>query len=120
VVCIWILDISACIICKHIGDKKIMADKGLPPIADDYIDPAPTSDELLVLVASWRKLAPPKYKDLIDAEDFDTLFITERKPQGRYVWVARTMRYLDVKEKRYLTTREVRNAFDVWVKAYTA
>ena len=117
-VCIWILDISACIICKHIGDKKIMADKGLPPIADDYIDPAPTSDETALLVARWNQYAPVRYKGLLEAENLETLIATKQMPKRRFVWSDRLMQYYDVKRGKILTAAERKDAFESFIKEW--
>lgn len=91
---------------------------GKPLSGTIEIDPPPTEDEKTLLVSQWNRFVPA-YRGLMEAEDYETLFITGQKPKGRFVWDGRIRSFLDVKKKRYLTRLEVRNALDVFIKAYT-
>ena len=95
-----------------------MAKLGKPLPPPQEIDPPPTEDEKQVLISMWNRLVPA-YRGLMEAEDFETLFITKQKPAGRYVWDGRVLLFLDVKRKKYLTRREVRDALDTFIAGYT-
>lgn len=92
----------------------------LPKVADDYIDPAPTTDEVNSLVALWDLYAPPKYIGLMRAQNKDVLEQTKQKPIGRFIWDAKARHYIEVKTGHVITRRELHAAYSEFTRAFAS
>ena len=83
--------------------------KTLPPFEGDV--PPPTPGEQVALVSMWNRLAPAKYRGLLEAENLSTLQAEKRKAKGRFVWDETRRVYIVARTGRQLSRREVRAAF---------
>lgn len=93
--------------------------KALPKTPNNYIDPPPSEVEIGELVSNWNQYAPIKYKGLLEAQNLSVLKETKQKPKGKFVYDGNKNRYIEVTTGRVLSRKEVLNAFEAFVKAFT-
>jgi len=97
--------------------KKKPLGKPLPKIADDYVDPIPTSADVDALVAQWDIYAPTRYKGLLAAKNKSVIKETGEEP-GPFIFDDDIKRFVEVKTGRILSRMEVRNAYMQFVQNY--
>lgn len=88
---------------------RVTLGKPLPPIKGDI--PAPTEQEIALLVSNWDTYAPAKYKGLLSARPLGT---DDKK--ARWFYDATRRRYVS-RSGRVVTPKELRQAYLDFKKA---
>lgn len=99
--------------------QKMKLGKGLPPVPESYVDPAPTSTEIDQLVATWNSNVPAEYRDLLEAPSLTKLSLTGEKYNGRWVWDDKNKKYIDRKTGKPMSRAEMHAVFSSFVRSYT-
>jgi hypothetical protein len=84
--------------------KRVPLGKPLPPVVEDI--PAPTQQELDLLIANWNAYAPPKYRGMLEARPVGT-----DDPKALWFYNPIRRRYIHARNGRIVTVDELRKAF---------
>ena len=98
--------------------RKKAIGKPLPKVKDDYVDPAPTADDVESLVVLWDLYAPAQYRGLLRAQNKSLLEQTGEKPKGRFVWDDKTHYYIEAQTGRVISRMELHRAYSAFTQAY--